>query len=153
MFGVEKWRKHKRRRRLRRGLKSARGMGMHTLRTVRDGAIQSLGVGALGYGLTKFRPSVAFSRNASFKKRLTRDHRRKISRSLKNRVPFDQQLKRGESVSKIFRNTAGGFNRLASSRKYLHEASLVARRLGGAETGLSRADRISAVLARRRRIF
>jgi hypothetical protein len=140
------------RRRLRKGARRAKGALGYVAGQIRDGAIESAGLGVLGLGISKARGLVtprAFSRRnrlATFKKHLSKQHRIKISKSLRGRTNLDQNLKRGETVSKIFRSYAGGVRSLAAAKKYAQEA-------GRGDTILRRLDRLSAIAGRRRKIF
>lgn len=138
------------RRRLRNGARRARGLAGHIGTQVRDGLIQTAGVSAVGLGLSKLggipRPFHSNLALATFKKRLSKQHRAKISRSLKSRTGLDQHLKRVEIGSKIFRGYAGGVRSLAAAKKYTQE-------VGRGDTVLRRLDRLSAIAGRRRKIF
>lgn len=138
------------RRRLRNGARRAKGIAGHVGAQIRDGLIQTAGVGAVGLGLSKLTGGVRpFHFNqplTTFKKRLTKQHRIKISKSLRDRTNIDQHLKRAEIGSKIFRGYAGGVRSLAAAKKYAQE-------VGKGDTVLRRLDRLSAIAGRRRKVF
>jgi hypothetical protein len=141
------------RRRLRNGARRAKGVAGYLGSQVRDAAVQTAGLSVLGLGLSKARglvpPPKAFKRQqrlATFKKRLSKQHRAKISLSLRSRTNLDQQLKRVETGSKIFRSYAGGVRSLATAKKYTQE-------IGRGDTVLRRLDRLSAIAGRRKKIF
>jgi len=150
MFGIRKrYKQFRNRRRLRKGTRAAKNAGVYGLNQIRDGLIQTGGIGALSYLAVKSRRSMGFSQQrpplATFKK-LSREHRAKISRALRSRTRLDQDLKRGEIASKLFRNTSGGVRNLSS-------AARTVRDMTRSETNLRKADRLTSILARRKRIF
>ncbi|HEY9598488.1 MAG TPA: hypothetical protein V6D33_12540 [Cyanophyceae cyanobacterium] len=141
------------RRRLQKGLRRAKkGVGYYA-GVIRDGLVETAGTAALIGLANKARKAVAptpFSRRTELalfrRKRLTKEHRSRISRALKNRTNLDQNLKRVETGSKIFRGYAGGVRSLAAAAKYRQEVSR-------ADTGLRRLDRLSAIAYRGKRFF
>lgn len=148
----------KNRRRLRRLGRRAKGAAGHVGGQVRDALIQTAGVGALTAGLAKARgvlvpkvPTPApFSSNARLatfkKKRLSKQHRARISAALRGQSNIDQQLRRGETAAKIFRSYAGGVRSLAAAKEYV-------QKVGRTDSGLRRLDRLSAIAGRVRRGF
>jgi hypothetical protein len=146
----------KNRRRMRRLGRRAKGAAGHVGGQVRDALIQTAGVGALTAGLAKARgvlgpkvptPFAGQRRLAIFKKkRLSKNHRAKISAALRGQGKIDNHLRRGESVAKIFRSYAGGVRSLAAAKEY-------AQKVGRTDSGLRRLDRLSAIAGRARRGF
>lgn len=146
----------KNRRRLRRLGRRAKGTAGYVGGQVRDALVQTAGVGVLTAGLAKARGALVPKAPAPFagerrlvmfkKKRLSKQHRNRISAALRGRGGIDQQLRRGEAASKIFRSYAGGVRSLAAAKEY-------AQKVGRTDSSLRRLDRLSAIAGRARRGF
>lgn len=136
----------KNRRRLRGLGRRAKGAAGYVGGQVRDALVQTAGVGLLTAGLAKARgataPPVPFSgdrRLATFKKkRLSKQHRARISASLKGQSNVDKYLRRGETGAKIFRSYAGGMRSLAAAKEYM-------QKVGATDSSLRRLDRLSSI--------
>lgn len=143
----------KNRRRLRGIGRRAKGTLGYVGERIKDGLVETAGVGLITAGLAKARGAMVpkpFSGRrqlATFKKkRLSKQHRARISASLKGQSNIDQHLRRGESVAKIFRSYAGGVRSLAAAKEYV-------QKVGRTDSGLRRLDRLSAIAGRARRGF
>ncbi|HEY9610595.1 hypothetical protein [Allocoleopsis sp.] len=147
----------KNRRRLRRLGRRAKGAGGYAMERIKDGLVETAGVGLITGGLAKARglmPKVPtprpFSRGGRLvtfkKKHLSKQHRARISASLKGQSNIDQHLRRGETAAKIFRSYAGGVRSLAAAKEYV-------QKVGRTDSGLRRLDRLSAIAGRARRGF
>ena len=126
----------------------AKGAAGHIGRQVRDGLIETAGIGLVTAGLGKARgmmtpkvptPFAGQRRLATFKKKhLSKKHRNNISAALRGQGKIDHHLRRGETVAKIFRSYAGGVRSLAAAKEY-------AQKVGRTDSALRRLDRLSTI--------
>lgn len=135
----------KNRRRLRGLGRRAKGAAGYVGGQVRDALVQNAGVGLLAAGLATARgamkpaPFSGDRRLATFKKkRLSKQHRARISASLKGQSNVDKYLRRGETGAKIFRSYAGGVRSLAAAKEYM-------QKVGATDSSLRRLDRLSSI--------
>lgn len=141
-------RRMRNRRRIRKLKAKAKGTAGYVAGQIRDAAVQTAGLGLIGAGIAKLRPKIGMSHDDrgliqfADGRKLTRAHRKKISRSLRLRgAVIDRQLKRVDTITKSFRQGASGLNALAAAKKYRSETARV-------DSLLRRSDRATSALGR-----
>lgn len=136
--------------------KRLKGAGNYVKGELMSGATQAVGLGAVGYGLKKAGMpspfSSAISNRAEFRKRLSRSHRKKISRSLRgkrrgSRGTNTDRLAGAERASKLVRNLSLAAETPSKiGRNLAYSSRAISSTSRGLDRGLNRAYTATRIL-------